>query len=391
MDKLVYQWEVNPKATLSTFRTAWVASTVILILGVRLAESIYPKNNYLIWVFLTFFYLLVNSIFTFKYILYKKQCHLIFIQEGILHIPRLILWESKINIHEIRSLEKYSNQRSNLGILVGRIERGPVFVEKNLFNSRGEFEDFFRSLYDLALMSEKRLRQTDALAIRQMRLSHNPLIVISIAMVGMYLFSSDQGFEKIDDLILLEGGLNKTTIQSGEFYRIASSFFLHLSPWHLGLNILCFSIIGRYVLVILGTYRFVNIFFLSGIFGALASLEFSKYDVVVGASGGVLGLLGAYTYIWAKHNKKLPGSLFTTNWVLILALVMQLVFDLTEPSVDISNHIAGYVFGFFYGICVLKRDDIIKSAEPSSIEKIISTITILAFIYGLQRFLRLVF
>lgn len=390
MTDMTAEWEFNQNFILRTLTTTWFASTIMLALSLYEIKSDNINISDIAWI--VALYLMIISTVTITYYSHKTQRRSIFIKNGILHIPRFFLKMRKVDIAEIRSLERYSNSRRDFGILVGVLKRNPIFIDKNFFSSASDFDDFVDILTKISSQTKFDNRpEIDVLAQRQKELSNLPIAAVSIILSIVYLLSSSQDFEKINDSFVSKGSLTKGTVQPDQWYRIFSSFFLHISPWHLGLNVLCFAIVGRYILVVFGGWRFVNIFLLSGVVGALASLKFSGYDAVVGASGGVLGLLGAYTCVSIRYNEALPGSLSNSFQKLILVLAFQIVFDVMQPGIDISSHIAGFILGFVYAALVLKYESLTEATRPSSLERLIAIGVISAFVYGFQRLICLVY
>lgn len=392
MTTTVFQWEVSSRVTLSPLRAIWLASTVTAVFVVTSLNFDNTKINYLFLISTICLYVLVNSVVFIKYFVYKNQSRVILIRDGILYVPRFVLRDYEIKISDIRSMERYANHKENLGLLIGRLNKGSVFVDKRFFSSAVDFDGFIKAMDHFVSMNRKGdgCDTIDELIRRQGVTSHLPIAAIALMLTVIYLISSGRGFESISNSFLVEGCLNKVTMQPNEFYRIGSSFILHSSPWHLGLNILCFAVIGRNLLVLLGSQRFFNILFLSGVCGALASLAFSKYDSVIGASGGILGLFGAYTCVWMKHHKELPGSVSIPARRLCFILLLQFGFDAIEPGIDVSSHIAGFIFGFLYAAWVLRGKSLVYAVEPCRAERVIAILVGLFFIYSIQHFFRLV-
>lgn len=77
-------------------------------------------------------------------------------------------------------------------------------------------------------------------------------------------------------------------------------------------------IFGKIVESIVGHWRFLIIYFVSGLFGNFASLSFNTDTVSVGASGAIFGLIGAifaFMYIGKQFNQKLIGQLLIVLFI----------------------------------------------------------------------------
>ena len=81
---------------------------------------------------------------------------------------------------------------------------------------------------------------------------------------------------------------------------VYTSMFLHAGIWHLGGNMLYLWIFGNNIEDVLGKFRFVLFYFVCGTlaaFGHIATNLDSKIPMV-GASGAISGILGAYLILF---------------------------------------------------------------------------------------------
>jgi len=145
---------------------------------------------------------------------------------------------------------------------------------------------------------------------------------------------------------------------------IFSSMFLHGGLLHLGSNMLYLWIFGNNIEDMLGRARFLIFYFLSGIAAVLLFVAVNPNAQVpmVGASGAVAGILGAYlvayprarvlTLIWVFFFVRLvwlPAIFFLGFW-----FILQIFYGLPTlagagPSgIAYFAHIGGFVFGMLY-------------------------------------------
>jgi rhomboid protease GluP len=202
----------------------------------------------------------------------------------------------------------------------------------------------------------------------------------------VYVFAAKSNYETIESFIAVQGGLTKETFSHDQFYRLASSFFLHLTPFHLGLNILTLAIFGRYVEVIFGRTKFFNVLLLSAFSGSMISWLFSAADVVVGASGGIYGLIGAYFIAWKKYNRFLPGSTYVSDRTMYFILVAQIIVDINLPNIDMFSHIGGFCSGLLYAAWSTKGRSASKASTAYPFEIHISHVSSFAYFAGLAYF-----
>ncbi|SUM33235.1 Putative membrane peptidase, contains TPR repeat domain [Staphylococcus gallinarum] len=100
-------------------------------------------------------------------------------------------------------------------------------------------------------------------------------------------------------------------------------------------------IFGKIVESIVGHWRMLAIYIISGLFGNFASLSFNTDTVSVGASGAIFGLIGAifaFMYISQRFDRKVIGQL-------LIVLVILIGLSLFMHNVNIVAHIGGFVGG----------------------------------------------
>ena len=159
-------------------------------------------------------------------------------------------------------------------------------------------------------------------------------IVIWLCMI-LYL-------NRFSDVKLLEvGGLVHFNVVHGEWYRLISSMFLHFNFEHILMNMLSLFIFGKIVESIIGSWRMLIIYIISGLYGNFVSLSFNTTTISVGASGAIFGLIGSIfviMYLSKNFNKKMIGQL-------LIALVVLIVFSLFMSIINIMAHLGGFISG----------------------------------------------
>jgi rhomboid protease GluP len=92
-------------------------------------------------------------------------------------------------------------------------------------------------------------------------------------------------------LIRFGGNFGPLT-EAGEWWRLLSSTVGHVGLWHLGFNLVALYIIGPEVEELYGRFVMPLLFAVTGVAGSLASTMLNEPVVSVGASGGIMGLIG---------------------------------------------------------------------------------------------------
>lgn len=125
----------------------------------------------------------------------------------------------------------------------------------------------------------------------------------------------------------------------GETYRLLTSAFLHGSLLHIGFNMFVLWTIGPQVERILGHLRFLVLYLLAGLGGAVASFVFSPpLTVSVGASGAIFGVMGALVVAGQRLG-------YDVRQVLILIGVNIAIGFLPGGGIDWRAHLGGLVVG----------------------------------------------
>ncbi|WP_374247873.1 rhomboid family intramembrane serine protease [Thermomonas sp.] len=167
---------------------------------------------------------------------------------------------------------------------------------------------------------------------------------------------------------VLTGGLDsladwRQAVADGSVLRLFSALFLHADWIHLLGNLVFLLIFGLSAERAMGGGRLLLLFLLGGAVSNLAAvLAIGSPDrVVIGASGAVSALIGAYLALFpgARLGVVLPLGLFlqfvrVPAFLLIgLWALLQLVFAYSGPAfgtVAWPAHIAGFVFGMLYAL-----------------------------------------
>ena len=139
------------------------------------------------------------------------------------------------------------------------------------------------------------------------------------------------------------------------FGRLFTYMFVHGSFNHLFVNMLGLFFIGSTVERTIGSYRFFILYYLSGILGGLGwSLLAPAGSVCVGASGGVMGILGAFGALYPNARLLLWFFFPVRAWVLVVVLILwELSETIHAPRIGgIANaaHLIGAIAGVFYAL-----------------------------------------
>ncbi len=167
-------------------------------------------------------------------------------------------------------------------------------------------------------------------------------------------------------------GLVNEKVFSGEYWRLLTNILLHGHIFHIIFNALALFALGKMVIRITNFSYFLIVFLFSGIFGSLFSLWLPPDATSVGASGGILGLLGFLLIIGIKFRDSFPGNL---TRVLIMGIIFTMVLGAVSADlIDNAAHAGGLTGGIILGLIMIRAEGNIIPYKSSF------TIDILGFI-----------
>lgn len=141
----------------------------------------------------------------------------------------------------------------------------------------------------------------------------------------------------------LANGSYSGGIASGELWRLFTPIFLHYGILHLALNSYALWLLGQHCEHLLGRWRFLALYLLSGIGGNVAVFLFdSPNTYAVGASGSIFGLMAALFFFF----RKLKTDVRSIAALLILNLVLGMFF---VSNLSVLAHVGGMVVGGLVG------------------------------------------
>jgi membrane associated rhomboid family serine protease len=131
----------------------------------------------------------------------------------------------------------------------------------------------------------------------------------------------------------------------GQYYRLLTSAFLHVSIWHIAFNMIALYFVGPYLERLLGPWRFTALYVLSALGGSMAVYVFgAKYTDTVGASAAIFGLFAA-CLMFVRELGLDPRWLIGT-----IALNFLLTFSIADVSK--LGHVGGFVTGALASVVI---------------------------------------
>jgi membrane associated rhomboid family serine protease len=215
-----------------------------------------------------------------------------------------------------------------------------------------------------------------------------PLVTVSLIVLNTLVFlymlavQAESGPQALDKLVnhaaliparFLEHRSLDAILASGSWITLFTSLFLHGGPVHLFGNMLYLWIFGNNIEDIMGPVRFLIFYLLCGIIASVAYIALNADSTVpvLGASGAIAGVLGAYLvrFPYARVDSCLFLLFFVTvvrlPAIVVLAFWFLLqLFNGTASLVSHTNdgggvawwaHIGGFLAGMLLVLVFAKR------------------------------------
>lgn len=132
-------------------------------------------------------------------------------------------------------------------------------------------------------------------------------------------------------------------------WSVVTYMFLHADIWHLLFNMLGLFFFGPRLEARLGGRRFLALYLVSGISGALLSL-LTPRAAIIGASGAVFGVLLGYALYWPHERVYIWGVIPVPARVLVVVLTVLSLYGGVTAGGGIAHfaHLGGFLGGLAY-------------------------------------------
>ena len=194
---------------------------------------------------------------------------------------------------------------------------------------------------------------------RSQFLSAPAVFVLIVVNVLVFLYEIYAGGWNDPEVLHRIGALEPdAVVAQGEYWRLFTALFLHAGFLHLAFNLFALYVLGPPLERSIGTIRFLTCYLISGIASsagvvALTEIGLVRESQLVGASGCILGVVGAWAGLLLRHRHAPFAKQRLANIGLIVAI--QIAFDLSTPQISMPAHMCGLVAGFFLGLLLAPR------------------------------------
>jgi membrane associated rhomboid family serine protease len=145
-------------------------------------------------------------------------------------------------------------------------------------------------------------------------------------------------------------GLESIGFAHGEWWRIFTPMFLHYGPLHLAMNMYSLYFAGSILESIIGRWRFLLLYVVSGLAGSAGAFLWSPNAIGVGASGAIFGVLGALFVLERRGN-------ISTGGQIAALIVINLVFTFAlSRFISVGAHVGGLIGGVVVMFLMLRAN-----------------------------------
>jgi len=172
-----------------------------------------------------------------------------------------------------------------------------------------------------------------------------PIITISLVAVNVLIFAygmlSNSQNSIISQYGFIPNGLFKNGFIADGILRLFTSMFIHAGIAHIAFNLFALAYMGGFAERSIGKQKFIAIYLLAGLGGALFHGVIASYllgngsIVLIGASGAISGILGISAAL---------GDIRGYYWLAIQVLYV-FIGSVTSLSIAFAAHVGGFATG----------------------------------------------
>ena len=193
-----------------------------------------------------------------------------------------------------------------------------------------------------------------------------PVPLYTIILIASFaVVAAVQMLTGLDRSIILAGFDKPAFLRDHQYWRILTGAAMHGGLLHVGMNGYAFYNFGRIFEMLTNRAHLAIVFLLSAIGGGLLSLALAPTGISVGASGGIVGLIG-YLAVYAFRRREFISPAFRKNLLINIGFI--LVFGLVlYQTIDNFGHIGGLITGAVYGFVQIPGDSTVDPRETGRV------------------------
>ena len=158
----------------------------------------------------------------------------------------------------------------------------------------------------------------------------------------------------LDESVDIAGFVKPDFLRKGEYWRILTGATLHGGILHIFFNGQALLGFGALIEYLSNRANLLIVFVLAIVGGGLCSLIFMPDGTAVGASGGIMGLIGYLAVYGYRRKRQLPpdflkSMLINVGFIAAFGLIAYQI-------IDNFAHLGGFLTGAVYGFVQIPRD-----------------------------------
>jgi membrane associated rhomboid family serine protease len=172
----------------------------------------------------------------------------------------------------------------------------------------------------------------------------NPVYIIII--VNLIIFIA-----ALIDKVKIVGNLGLSpSLFTEQPWTVLTAMFVHAEFWHFFGNMITLFFFGRVLYQLVGTGRFLLVYFIGGIVGNLLYVWLGEpFSIAIGASGAIYAVAGALVVMMPTMRVAIWGILPMPLWAVVLLFFVLWSIPNFIPGIAWQAHLGGIVIGLAAG------------------------------------------
>lgn|ERR1035437_233979 len=203
----------------------------------------------------------------------------------------------------------------------------------------------------------------------------SPIPLYTIILIASYAAVTIVQFTiGLDRSILIAGFVKQAFIHDHQYWRILTGAAMHGGLLHVAMNSYAFYSFGKIFEMLTNRAHLAIVFLLAAVGGGALSLVLMPNGISVGASGGIVGLIG-YLAVYAFRRRDFISKefrrslLFNIGFILIYGIVLYQV-------IDNYGHIGGLITGAVYGFIQIPKDPYIDPRKAGTLTEVFGLLSL---------------
>jgi membrane associated rhomboid family serine protease len=201
-------------------------------------------------------------------------------------------------------------------------------------------------------------------------------VIITITLLVFLLQLVSGG--RVTDALQYAGAYSIPASGAFEPWRMLTVSLVHSTagfPLHVLFNMLALWLMGQQLEVAIGRWRFVALYAIATLGGSVAVLYLtSPFQAVVGASGAIFGLLGAYFVLARKYGGNTVG--------IVVLIGINLAFGFFASSISWQAHVGGLITGIAVSFALVQTPK--RTQRPVQVALLIGIVVVLILLTAVR-------